>query len=199
MEIDLTKLTPDIRHLDDVRGVLYNRDFAKSSPNFELYYMYRKIEEKNGLKYNITVTTPKMLGQEFMKTKGHVHIGNFKEIYIVLEGEALYLMQKGDENNIEDVYAVTAKKGQAVIIPEGYGHVTINPSNVDLKTGDWTSIKCKSDYSLFEKLHGACYYYILQSGPEQASWIKNTNYKSVPKLRFEKPLNEVPQNLDFLK
>ena len=28
MEIDLSKLTPDIRHLDDMREVLYDKDFV---------------------------------------------------------------------------------------------------------------------------------------------------------------------------
>jgi hypothetical protein len=46
---------------------------------------------------------------------------------------------------------------------------------------------------------GACYYYILQPGSGQATWIKNENYKSVPELRFEQPVKSVPENLDFLK
>jgi glucose-6-phosphate isomerase, archaeal len=194
MNYDLTKLTPDIRYLDDVRGVLYDKDFAKKSPNVELYFMYRKVKIENGLVNNITVTPAKMLGSEFVKTKGHVHIGNFKEIYTVLEGQAIYFMQKGDGNKIDDTYAVKAEKGESVIIPEGYGHITINPSETeDLKTSDWTSEKCRSDYSLFEKLHGGCYYYTKQG------WVKNENYKSVPELRFEESVKTFPENLDFLK
>ncbi len=194
MEIDITKLTPDVRHLNDMREVLYDEDFAKNSPNMDLYYMYRKVKQENGLVHNITVTLAKMLGSEFAKTKGHVHIGNFKEMYTVMEGQAIFLMQKGNADNIEDVYAVEAKPGESAIIPEGYGHVTINPSETEnLKTGDWTAEGCKSDYSLFEEKRGACYYYTKQG------WIKNENYKSVPELRFENSLKEVPQNLDFLK
>ncbi len=199
MEINLKNLTPDVRKLSDMKDVLYDQEWLKITPNFDVYYMYRNLKEDNGLKYNITITMPKMLGQEFAKTKGHVHIGNFQEIYVVLEGEAIYLMQKTNDGIVEDVYAVKAKRGKAVIIPAGYGHVTINSSNIELKTGDWTSINCKSDYSLFEKLHGACYYYILRSDSGQAGWIKNENYKSVPELRFEEPLKSVPENLDFLK
>ena len=63
----------------------------------------------------------------------------------------------------------------------------------DLKTGDWTSKNCKSDYSLFEKLGGACYFYTA------GGWIKNGNYKSVPDLRVEEPFKEPPKNLEFLK
>ena len=199
MEIDITKLTPDVRHLNDMREVLYDKNFAKASPDIELYFMYRKVKNENTLNHNITVVPAKMLGNEFVKTAGHVHMGPQQEIYTVLEGEAIFLMQKGDGEKIEDVYAVKAKKGESAIIPSFYGHVTINPSSVNLKTSDWSSETTKSDYSLFKKLTGACYYYILQPGSGQASWIRNENYKNVPELRFEEPLKEIPQDLSFLK
>jgi glucose-6-phosphate isomerase, archaeal len=192
--IDLTKLTPDVRRLDDMREVLFDKEFAKNSANADLYFMYRKVKIENGLVHNITVTPAKMLGKEFVKTKGHVHIGNFKEIYTVLEGSAIFLMQKGDGEKVEDAYFVKAKKGESVIIPAGYGHITINPSETEeLKTGDWTSENCKSDYSLFVKMQGACYFYT------RNNWIKNENYKSVPELREEQPLKYVPEDLSFLK
>jgi glucose-6-phosphate isomerase, archaeal len=193
MEFDLTKLTPDVRKLDDMREVLYDKGFAKNSPDLELYYMYRNLKQENGLKYNITVTPSKMLGSEFVKTTGHVHNGPQKEIYHVLEGEAIFLMQKGDGEKIEDVYAVKAKAGEAAVIPSFYGHATINPSYKDLKTEDWSPVETESDYSMYKKLHGACYFYTVNG------WIKNENYKNVPELRFEKPLKSIPEDLSFLK
>ena len=204
MKIDLNKLKPDVRHLNDMKEVIYDKEWLKTAGNPELYYMYRGLKEENDLKYNITVLPARMLGKEFVKTKGHVHIGNYGEIYTVLEGEAIYLMQKtkpftffnkvkGKDEIVEDVYAVKAKKGESTIIPPGYGHVTINPSGVDLKTGDWSSKNCKSDYSLFEKLGGACYYHTKEG------WIKNENYKNVPQIRFEKPSKSLPKDLSFLR
>lgn len=197
MDIDLTKLKPDVRHLNEMRNVLYDQEWLKTADDVELYYMYRGVEEKNGIKHNITVILPKKLGREFSKTKGHYHIGKYQEIYTVLEGNAIYLMQKKknvEGNEIEDVYVVKCDAGETIVIPSDYGHITINPfENKQLKMGDWTSSECKSDYSLFEKLKGACYYYTIDG------WIKNEHYKSVPELRFEEPLKEIPQNLDFLK
>jgi glucose-6-phosphate isomerase len=190
--IDLSKIQPKIRHLDDMREVLCDQEWSKTAPNADLYYMFGDLVEDGNLKYSITIVAPKLLGKEFNKTKGHVHIGNYQETYTVLGGEAIYLMQKGDENKIEDVYAVFAKEGESIIIPAGYGHITINIGKTDLKTGDWRNINCKQDYSLFEKLHGGCFYYTTQG------WIKNENYKNVPELRFEEPLKEL-KDLDFLK
>ena len=185
-DLNLDKLTPDIRHLKEMENVVYDKEWLKATGNIELYYMWRGIEEKNGIRYDITVLPAKTLGSEFMKTKGHYHTGKYQEIYTVLDGQSIYLMQKkkdGTEDEIEDVYAVKCKKGDVIIIPPDYGHVTINPSiEEDLKMGNWISSECRSDYSLFDKFKGACYYYTTQG------WIKNKNYKSVPELRFEESL-----------
>lgn len=198
MELDLNNLTPDVRHLDEVRTVLYDQEFAKTAENVELYYMYRKIMIENGLRYDITVIPPRMFGKEFVKTKGHVHAGFYGEVYIVMEGEGFYLAQKGDENKIEDVFVVHGKKGDVILIPAGYGHVTINPANEILKTANWVAESDKGNFSLFEKNQGACYYY-LSTDNGQTNWIKNEHYKSVPELRFQEPLKEVPKDLSFLK
>ena len=194
MEVDLKKLNPDVRHLNDMREVVFDKEWAKNSPDMDLYYMYRKVKQENELNHNITVTPAKMLGKEFTKTKGHIHIGAYQELCTVLEGEIIFLMQKTNGPAVEDVFAVRAKKGEYIILLSNYGHVAINPSKTDtLKTYDWSSENCKSDYSLFEKLQGACYYYTING------WIKNDHYKNIPELRFEKPSKSVPENLDFLK
>ncbi len=194
-QFDLAKYTPDVRRLNDMEEVLFDQEWVRTAPNVDLYYMYRKLEIKNGLRYDITIIHPRMLGQEFVKTKGHVHAGFYGEVYMVLEGEGLYFAQKGDEQNIEDVFVVHAKKGDVIIIPAGYGHVTINPSRAEqLKTANWVAENDKGDFSLFERNQGACYYYLAPG-----TWVKNEHYKNVPALRFVEPMKEVPADLDFLK
>ena len=184
---------PEIRYLNDMREVVYDKEWLKTASNLELYYMYRGIKKKDGLRYDITVIPARMLGREFVKTKGHKHFGKYGEIYIVLEGEAIYLMQKEKGEIIKDVYAVKAKRGDTVVIHPYYAHITINPSKKDLKMANWMSEKAKSDYRPIQKMGGACYYYT------KGGWIKNKNYKKVPKLRFEKSLKSMPKNLDFLR
>jgi len=193
MEFDLTKFTPDIRKLSDIKNVVADKEWFTTAKDCDLYYMYRKLDKKDGLRYDITIIPPKMLGSEFVKTKGHNHAGFYGEVYMVLEGEGFYLFQKGDENKIDDVCVVHAKKGQNIIIPAGYGHVTINPSNKELKMANWVKEEDKGNFSLFEKNQGACYYYTVNG------WQKNPNYKDVPELRFENPVDSLPKNLDFLK
>lgn len=191
MDHQLQNKTPDIRFLNDMSDVVADKDWLKTAKDFEAYYMYRGIEEKGNLRYDITVIPSAMMGGEFIKTKGHYHKGSYPEIYIVLEGEAIYLMQKRDEKNpdiIKDVFATRAKAGDIAIIPLYYGHVTINPSKQELKMSNWISKNCESDYSLYLKNQGACHYYT------KDGWIKNPNYSKVPELRFEKPVKKLPKN-----
>lgn len=183
---------PDIRRLKDMEGVLMDGEAALADPEKELYYMYRGVEEKDGLRYDITVIPPSLIGEEYVKTKGHFHCENKGEVYTVIKGGAIFLFQKGTDE-IEDVYAVKAKAGESVVIPEGYGHVTINPGEETLELSNWVSPSCSSDYKSIQEKNGACYFYTVKG------WIKNENYKNVPEIRFEEPLKELPQNLDFLK
>ena len=183
---------PDIRYLYDMKEVLYDREWLKKSENFEVYYMYRELERKGNLRYDITVIPPKMLGTEFTKTKGHYHPDGFGELYIVLSGKAFYLIQKiSEKDEVEDVFAVEAGKGECVVVPPQYGHITINHGEETLKMANWVC-DFDSSYSLMEKRGGGAYY--LTKG----GWIRNKNYEKVPELRIKAPEKEMPEDLSFL-
>lgn len=193
-EINLQNKKPDIRTVNDLEEVIFDRNWFRKTPkSLAAYFMYRGIKKDRGLRYDITTFPNLKFGNEFLKTKGHEHKNNYGEMYKVLEGEAIFLMQRAEAEKVLDVYAVKAKKGDYIVIPPDYGHVTINPQQRELKTANWSSKKTRSDYSLYEQMNGACYFYT------KDGWIKNKKYKKVPKLRFEKPLKKIPRSLDFLK
>jgi len=196
---------PDlVRSLKEMGTVLYDQKWLKSAKDFPIYYVWRGVKprrspfgtlrgkKKGEIRYDITIIPPRMLGQEFPKTKGHKHLNNFQELITVLEGRAYYLAQWGKENKIKRVEVIKAKKGDWIIYSPDCDHLTINSTEKRLVMANWLSKKCKSDYSLFEKFQGACYFYT------KSGWVKNKNYKKVPKLRFKKPLKRQPKNLDFL-
>jgi glucose-6-phosphate isomerase len=183
------EVKPQIRYLEELEKVVYDKEWFKKAKNFPLYYIFRGVKEKNEIRYDITVIPPNLLGKEFVKTKGHYHIGNFGELYKVLAGEGIFLMQKKD---LSDVYFVRAKRGDFVKIPPNYGHTIINPSGKTLKIANWVSKYCQSDYQSIEKMGGFCYYYTIDG------WVENKNYKKIPKLKQKKPLKEMPKNLKFL-
>jgi len=183
---------PQIRYLDEMRKVLFDQEWAKRASNIPLYYMYRGIKEKDDLRYDITVIPSRLLGKEFVKTKGHSHFGKYGELYIVLSGQGIFLFQKHNKGKVEDVYYIKAEKGDYVPIPPFYAHTTINPSSQELKIANWVSKKCLSNYKEIEEMGGFCYYYTT------SGWVKNKNYRNVPEIRSEKPQRSEPKNLDFL-
>lgn len=192
----LNNVKPAIRFLNEMQPVLYDQRWFKKIKHpekFEVYYVWRGVKTKNGLRYDLTVIPPKMLGKEFPKTKGHCHLGKTQELIQVLKGRAFYFAQKSNGSSVADCYVIEAKKGDVVFIPQGLQHLTINPSKKEeLTMANWISEKAKSDYSFFERLGGACYYYT------QNGWLKNKNYKKVPKLKIKKSLGSAPKDLSFL-
>ena len=187
--VEIGERKPSIRYLFEMKEVVFDKKWLTGqTEDIPLYYMYRGIKLlPNNIRYDITVIPPKMLGVEFIKTKGHRHIGSFQEIYLVLEGEAIYLLQKEENREIKDTFFVKAKKGELITIPPHYDHLTINPSKEKtLKMGNWINNGCKSDYSFIDKMNGACFYYT------KDGWLKNKNYKGNFSLKEKGPLNKLP-------
>ncbi len=191
----------DIRMLYDMAEVIYDKEWLKETENFELYYMYRHLSRNEKdlnvmnsrhLRYDITIIPPAMLGCEFIKTAGHYHPEvsgtdvSYAEVYQVLEGEATYLLQKHKGDVIEDVVIVKASKGNVVLIPPGYGHITINASGAVLKMANWVSCEFSSMYDPIRDMEGAAYY-LLKDG-----FIENPRYRDHPEIRFLSPV-EVPE------
>lgn len=179
--------------------VIFDRKWLAASPNIDLYYMYRDMHlskkdheaiKESGLRYDITVIPPRMLGCEYVKTAGHYHETvpgtglTYPEIYEVLDGEALYFLQRQRDGEVVDAVAVRAGTGDKVLIPPGFGHVTINPSNHVLKMANWVGRDVKSLYEPIREKAGAAYYF-LDSGP-----IRNRRYEQVPALKFLPCLDE---------
>lgn len=193
----LSKVSPAIRFLKDISEALVQKELAKP---LELYYMYRGIHKikdaqaiaKKKLRYDVTVIRPDRLGNEFMKTAGHYHPGDFGELYEVLSGRAWCLLQKrnaGDERIIEDVILVKAKRGDKIVIPPGYGHILINTEKEHLVTSNWVSAEFSSEYELYKKAQGAAYYIFEDSLGER--FEANPYFKEVSRIRVALPAKEI--------
>lgn len=178
---------PELRMADDLRGIFAQEGCRASGT---LYAMFRDLArspadrwwlEKNGLRYDITVIPPRVICGEFVKTKGHYHPENaakhgFPEIYEVLEGTAHYLLQRED---LTDIVMVTARAGDVVVVPPGYGHVTINPTNDQtLHMANIVSGRFASDYRKYVEGKGAAYYELADG-----TIVKNRAYGRIPALR----------------
>ncbi len=190
------KAKPTVRMLFDMKEVVYDKEWLAGADNCELYYMYRDLSlskndaflvKEHGLRYDITIIPPRMLGREFVKTAGHYHPEvpgtdtTFPEIYEVLSGEAYYIMQKPENDVIKDVIIIKARQGDKVIIPPGYGHLTINPSNKVLKMANWVARGFESIYLPIKEKGGGAYFF-LKDGV-----VKNPRYNQVPDIRILEP------------
>ncbi len=178
---------PDIRDGSEIRPVAANTSCDPTGP---LYYMYRDVSRsiadrawlrKEGLRFDLTVIPPGEICGECVKTMGHYHPETpdgtgYPEIYEVLAGTAHYMLQSRD---LDSVVLVTAKKGDVVIIPPGYGHVTINPSpDREIQMANVVSSRFASEYLPYVCRRGAPYYEMADG-----SMVKNPSYPEVRELR----------------
>ncbi len=183
---------PAVRTLGDLKDLLYDPASMKDAPETPIYYMYRDLalgkKDRESMKtehirYDVTVIPPRTIGAEYVKTVGHYHPRvpgtdlSYTELYEVLEGKAHYLLQSLADGKISDVVLVEALKGDKVLMPPGYGHITINPGNKELKMSNLVSDKFESIYKPYQKMHGGAYYELADG------LCKNKNYGSIPEIR----------------
>jgi glucose-6-phosphate isomerase, archaeal len=190
---DLPK--PAERTIGDMRSVLAEPDCTVGDRT--LYRMYRDLamtpEDRawlraHDLRYDMTAIEPGTICGEYIKTKGHYHPENpagvrYPELYQVISGTAHFLFQKRD---VSDIVVSLVRKGEVVLVPPEYGHVTINPASDPLVIANIVSSRFTSEYGDYESLGGAAYYEL-----EGGRWVKNPRYGAVPDLRHVDP-PEIP-------
>ncbi len=150
--------------------------YTEGAANLEVYYMYRDVYNKNDMRFDITVIPAVEISGECAKTYGHYHPKSedglcYPEVYQVLEGSVVFILQKKQQDESVEVIIVHAKKGNTIILPPGYGHVSINNAEGDLVLANLVYDKFESVYDEYEDNKGAPYYYL--KGGELAH---NTNY-----------------------
>jgi len=172
------ELEPDVRWLKQVRDFVQHE--VKGINFTPQYYMHRGVkregDEWRELRYDVTVLPPRHLGDEYNKTVGHYHPAaacgrSYPEVYEVLAGEAHYLLQKKD---LTRFVVVKARRGDKVVVPPDYGHVTVNPRNEALVMSNVTEASFKSEYGNYEAKKGAAYYEFCNG------FKKNPLYGGVP-------------------
>ncbi len=188
---------PQIRTVAEMRSVLADPGCPAEGP---LYFMYRDLAvgEKDrewlrsrSIRYDITVIPSRVLCGELVKTKGHYHPPNragieYPELYEVIEGTGHFLLQN---RSVSDIFLVEAKAGDKILIPPGFGHVTINPVGEKLVMANLVSNAFSSDYSRFEAQQGAAYYEMAGTG-----LVKNPRYTEVPEIVYVRRGNVRPDS-----
>lgn len=155
------------------------------------YYMIRGGSGKK----NITVWETGTVGGEYIKTYGHYHVGDLQEMYWIIGGEGVALLQKRVVENgvehadrIEEFKAIPVKAGDSVHMPSGYGHLVVNTGSEWLVTaddspvegsGDSASMPGHADYEPVKQMQGFAYYVVEHDG--KPALVKNPRYTEVRK------------------
>ena len=174
---------PEIRYLEDLRPVLRDRECPCSGPAYSMYRDLaasphdREWMASRAIRFDITCIPAAIVCGEYVKTKGHYHPENpagtaYPEIYQVFKGRAHYLLQARD---LTEIILVEAGAGDTVVVPPGFGHVTINPGGDELVMANLVSSKFSSEYDFYEAHRGAAYYELSDGTLE-----KNPEYPPVP-------------------
>ena len=177
-----------------------------------------------GLRYDLTAIEAGTfkLGNdenEFFKTAGHYHPDingvNYPEVYEVLAGLGQWIIQRfsGSPEIVDQAYLIEASPGEKILIPPGFGHVTINSCNETLVIANVIGASVGHEYTAFEKLHGACYRLLASTRFDMVEIERNTRYLQIPDLAKLKPkkdwlkgyfdplyslLAKTPESLTFL-
>lgn len=191
----VVKVEPSVRKFADMKNVLM--DPTIKSERDDLYYMYRDVHRQddeqiirtNKVRYDITVLPPSMLGSEFVKTAGHYHSQvpgeeyEYPEIYEVLYGNALFMIQKIDkEGKAVTVMVIQAGVGDKIVYPPNYGHIIINFGTTVLVTANWVSSEYSADYQSIVDKHGMAYYVIKDGASYKL--VPNKAYGEVPPAKI---------------
>ncbi|MEW6748230.1 MAG: glucose-6-phosphate isomerase family protein [Candidatus Micrarchaeota archaeon] len=163
-----------IRTMGQMRKVL--RQYHDEAADVPLYYMFRDVFKREGIRFDITVIPARIIGDEYVKTFGHYHPGSedgpaYPEVYQVVRGNAEFIMQKRNRNGSVDTMIVAAKEGEVILIPPEWGHVSINRGENTLVLANLVYEGFESLYKEYEENQGAAFYYL-----KEGQMTQNTNY-----------------------
>ena len=192
---DVEPMPPVIHLAGDMRDLFYAPAAVDSKQ--QLYFMYRDIclnkdrelIKGHGLRYDITIIPPALIGPEYVKTAGHYNPAvagteqTYPEVYEVVQGRAHFLVQYLDPglNSVEEVALFEASAGDKVVVPPNRGLVLINPANETLVTANWVADGFSPLPEPFVDLGGAVYYEVRVQGV--STFIANPNYDYIPQLQ----------------
>lgn len=206
----------EIRRLDDIRKSLL--DYHCSGPN-KVYAIAmdvgRTIDKADlinrNLLYGTVIYAKGKLGQEPIRSQGHVHAVSKScnmstpEVYEIWSGRAIVYMQEKAENQPGRCYAVEGKPRDIIIVPPGWAHATISADpNHPLVFGAWCVRDYGFDYQDVRAHKGLAYYPKLNVNNE-ILWLENEQYEKsnlivkAPRKYHEFSIDNEPIYSQYLK
>lgn len=188
------------KYSDKMFGLLAEKDYQKTNePYYDFYKAIVSKKTRNtfseaNLRYDSTVILPGVVGKEFKKTAGHFHLPipgesySFPELYQVINGKALFVMQRVDNYKketsmtIEDMILAEVRAGETIIVPPNYGHCTVNLSKEPLVFINLVSINSINYYDSVKQSHGMGVYVFETNDGYRLEKNPNYKFKCIPKI-----------------
>lgn len=176
------------RRLDDIRKSLLDPRCAGPEHVYAIAMDvgrgadHTAIRERN-LLYGAVVYEKGMLGQEPVRSQGHVHAvspscgSSTCELYEIWEGEACIYMQQRAADDPGRCYGVLAGPGQVVLVPPGWAHCTIVADvSGRMAFGAWCVRDYGFEYDGVRAHRGLAWYPVVRDG--QLRFLKNECYQT---------------------
>lgn len=183
----------EIRLLEQVRASL--EDSQAQGPE-HLYTIYMDIArrqdlpalEEQGLLYGAVVYNSGTVGQERLRSQGHIHSEKpgtglrYSEVYEFWTGRGLIYMQKECAPDVTKAIIVPVEAGDKVVIPFGWVHLVVTQGDDVLSFGAWCARENILEYDKLRALGGPAYFFLADG-----SLKKNPRYTTVPEVHYLTP------------
>jgi glucose-6-phosphate isomerase len=188
---------PEIRSLDAIRRSLRDPNCAGPDPVYAIVMDIGREEVHAELKrrmllFGAVIYTSGTLGQEPVRSQGHVHhVSSHSgwsppEVYEIWEGAAYVFMQERAAEDPGRCFAILAKPGDVVVVPPKWAHAAISADPADfMALGALCDREYSFDYDAIRKRQGLAWYPVVTSSGV-VEWAPNPNYQK-SKLDVRRP------------
>lgn len=188
---------PEMRSLDAIRQSLRDPTCTGPDPVYAIVMDIGREEVQAELKrrmllFGAVVYAPGTLGQEPVRSQGHVHhISSHSgwsppEVYEIWDGEAYIFMQEYAAEDPGRCFAILAKPGDIIVVPPRWAHAAISAKPSDfMALGALCDREYSFDYDAIRKRKGLAWYPVVTSSGI-VDWVPNANYRRT-KLEVRRP------------
>jgi glucose-6-phosphate isomerase len=173
----------ELRRLDAIRASLLDPACDGPDPVYGVAMDVARDEDREELRrrnllFGVMLFAAGRLGEEPVRSQGHVHKNATPEIYEVWAGRATVLMQERAEGDPGRCFAAEAGPGEHVVVPPGWAHATISS---DPREPLVFGACCERDYGFVYdgvRRHGGLAWFPRVDGEGRIGWSPNPRYRA---------------------